>query len=308
MGKLDEETYGYLSVKEYFADLMNAGCFGGKETVSATDLEELTGRTQQDAEGKGRRSLYRDLRMKMRNGASFVLLAVEDQANVDWEMPVRFMCYDAAEYKKQLEELHRKKRQSREKAGFKRSRWAEKMDEGDRLHPIYTVCFYQGEGTWNGPKSLKEVIDFGENAERWERRFNDYPITVINAEDANVAKNCRTELRQFLDVMGARRDRKRLKRLLQDRTYENLNYETARMIAVVTNMPDFLENEEKYKNQEGDGYNMCKAMEELKEEYKNDGMAEALRNLMETMHWTLEQAMNALKIPEDNRPRLKQLL
>jgi len=27
LGKFDEETYGYLSVKEYFADLINAGCF-----------------------------------------------------------------------------------------------------------------------------------------------------------------------------------------------------------------------------------------------------------------------------------------
>lgn len=113
MGKLDEETYSYLSVKEYFADLINAGCFGGEEVVSADNLEELSGRTQEDAEGKGRRSRYRDLRMRLRDGTCFVLLAVENQANIDWEIPVRFMCYDAAEYRKQLEELHRKKRRSR---------------------------------------------------------------------------------------------------------------------------------------------------------------------------------------------------
>lgn len=31
LGRFDEETYSYLSVKEYFADLINAGCFGRKE-------------------------------------------------------------------------------------------------------------------------------------------------------------------------------------------------------------------------------------------------------------------------------------
>ena len=161
MGKFDEETYGYLSVKEYFADLINAGCFGGEEVVLADDLEELTGRTQEETEGKGRRSTYRDLRMRLRTGTSFVLLAVENQASIDWEIPVRFMCYDAAEYKKQLDELHRKKRQRREEIGLKRSHWAEKMGAGDRLHPVYTVCFYHGEGEWNGPKSLKEVRTSG---------------------------------------------------------------------------------------------------------------------------------------------------
>ena len=320
MGKFDEETYAYLSVKEYFADLMNAGCFGGEQVVPAADLEELSCRTQEETEGKGRRSTYRDLRMKLRDGTGFVLLAAEDQANVDWEIPVRFMCYDAAEYRKQLDELHRKKRKTREEAGLKRSRWAEKMDAADRIHPVYTVCFYHGEGEWTGPKSLKEVMDFGENAERWEKRFCDYSVTVINAEDAEVAKNCKTELKQFLKVMGARRNRERLRQLLQDKAYENLSHETARIIAVVANVPDFLENEEKYKNQEGEGYNMCQAMEELKEEFKREGMATGraegreetslkyLQNLMKTMHFSLEQAMNAVMVPEEDRPRLKQLL
>ena len=56
MGKFDEETYGYLAVKEYFADLINAGCFGGEQVVLAGDLEELSGRTQGEAEDKGRQA------------------------------------------------------------------------------------------------------------------------------------------------------------------------------------------------------------------------------------------------------------
>ena len=320
MGKFDEETYGYLSVKEYFADLINAGCFGGEEVVLADDLEELTGRTQEETDGKERRSTYRDLRMRLRNGTSFVLLAVEDQANVDWEIPVRIMRYDAAEYGKQLSELHGRKQRRRKEAGVKRSRWAEKMDERDRLHPVYTVCFYHGEGEWNGPKSLKEVMDFGENYGEWEPLFSNYRIKVINAEDAEVAKKCRTELRQFLEIMGARRDREKLNRLLQDRAYENLSHETARIIAVVANVPEFLENEERYKNQEREGYNMCQAMDELRAEFRAEGRAEGiregseqtvvsvLRNLMKTTNFSLEQAMNALLIPENIRPRMKQLL
>ncbi|MBR4605969.1 MAG: hypothetical protein IKO41_07060 [Lachnospiraceae bacterium] len=46
MGKFDEATYEYFSNPEYFADLINAGCFEGKEIVCADRLEQLSERTQ----------------------------------------------------------------------------------------------------------------------------------------------------------------------------------------------------------------------------------------------------------------------
>ncbi len=115
---------------------------------------------------------------------------------------------------------------------------------------------------------------------------------------------------------------------MQDRAYENLSHETARIIAVVANMPEFLENEERYKKQEREGYNMCQAMDELRAEFRREGRAEGraegikegikegseqtiivvLRNLMKTTNFSLEQAMNALLIPEADRGRLKKLL
>lgn len=315
MGKYDEETYCYLSVKEYFADLINAGCFDGREVVAAKDLEQVSGRAQErDCDGKAK-STYRDLRMKMKNGPSFVMLAVENQSETDWEMPFRILRYDAAEYGKQIEEIHGRKRKQRKESGLLKSHRAEKMNEADKLRPVYTVCFYHGPGEWNGPEALSDVMEFGEEAEEWKAQFSDYPIKVINAEDGKVAKRCRTQLRQFLQVMGARRDRKRLKELLCGKDYVNLSLETARIIAVMANLPRFLEHEEEYENEKG-GYNVCQAMEELKEELREEGLAEgraetlliSVRNLMDTMKWPLEQTMNALKIPEGSRDKIRATL
>ena len=109
MGQLDEETYCFFSVKEYFADLINAGCFDGRQVVSADALEQLPERTQEERDRK-RKSLYRDVHMKLIDGASFILLATENLARIDREIPVRIMRYNAAEYGKQLDELHRYKR------------------------------------------------------------------------------------------------------------------------------------------------------------------------------------------------------
>lgn len=56
-----------------------------------------------------------------------------------------------------------------------------------------------------------------------------------------------------------------------------------------------------YKETEGGREIMCKAVDELAEKRRLDGLAESIRNLMETTKWTVEQAMNALKVSEADR-------
>ncbi len=43
---------------------------------------------------------------------------------------------------------------------------------------------------------------------------------------------------------------------------------------------------------------MCKAMEEMRNETVERVLIQTIRNLMETMKWSAEQAMTAMKIPE----------
>ena len=57
---------------------------------------------------------------------------------------------------------------------------------------------------------------------------------------------------------------------------------------------------------------MCRIMEELAEEERAKGREEgaentlisSIKNLMESTKWTAEQAMNALKVPADQREKL----
>ena len=50
---------------------------------------------------------------------------------------------------------------------------------------------------------------------------------------------------------------------------------------------------------------MCKLIEDLQNEARDEGKKESLldniRNLMETMNLTAQQAMNALKVPVDKQ-------
>ena len=43
-------------------------------------------------------------------------------------------------------------------------------------------------------------------------------------------------------------------------------------------------------------------------EGRTETMLSSLKNLMESMKWTLEEAMNALRIPESERPQYRKML
>ena len=47
---------------------------------------------------------------------------------------------------------------------------------------------------------------------------------------------------------------------------------------------------------------------EGKEEGKAEGVLAAIRNLMDSMDWSVEQAMEALRVAEPDRPRYAELL
>ena len=53
---------------------------------------------------------------------------------------------------------------------------------------------------------------------------------------------------------------------------------------------------------------MCKIIEDLQNESKKEILLDSIRNLMETMKWSAEQAMEALKIPVDKQNEYRQLI
>ena len=293
MAKGDDAAYEYLSIPKYFADLFNAKFFQGRQVVDYRELEEADGRSPLE----GETTCFRDIKKRLKNGTQLIIMAIENQANVDYEMPYRIMLYDCAEYGRQIRELHQKKANERTHLGKKRNRLKEKMDSNDRLWPVYTICFYHGTDTWNGPRSLKDMMEFGENWEQWENLFSDYKMLVVSAEDARLAGRCKTQLKQFLQVLNARGNKEKMKRLLKDKSLYHLDAATSKAIAVLADVPNFLKDQEKYRNEaedeEGSGFNMCIAIREMMEEAREEGLN---RGISRNMVSNIENLINNLKL------------
>lgn len=83
--------------------------------------------------------------------------------------------------------------------------------------------------------------------------------------------------------------------------YRHLDRDTAKMIAIITDSTTVLERLDEYE-MEGD-YDMCKAMDDMKEELVEKTVERNIKSLVQTLKLTAEQAMDALLVPEDERGR-----
>lgn len=269
MGKPDTVMRNYLTDKRRFADLFNGVFFQGKQVIHSEDLQEASERY---SDPKGTASnRYRDVKMFLKEGAAFRILAVENQQHIDYTMPYRCMQYDVMEYGKQLRDL---KNYNKEQGLLKSP--AEKMcgiTGKDRLCPVYTLCLYHGEELWDGPQSLKDMMDFGMYRDGFSAFFADYPLRLFCVNGAESFEMFHTELRELFGALKFRRNKAGLLQLLkEDESYAHLSAETMTVLLNVPSLWNRWEEMQKVKR-EGDEYNMCQALLELQEESKAEGRA-----------------------------------
>lgn len=51
-----------------------------------------------------------------------------------------------------------------------------RLRKGERLFPVYTICLYHGMEEWDGPFSLKNMMDFGSYNGRFDAYFKIMPF------------------------------------------------------------------------------------------------------------------------------------
>ena len=232
--------------------------------------------------------LMRDVKMQLRSGTVLQVLAVENQSYINYGMPVRIMGYDAAEYNRQMKE-----RRQRVSALWKQVEssgqydslaipvtYAEYMSgilKTDRLHPVYTICLYSGTETWDGSRTLSDMMEFRAETDPLREYFADYPTNLFCVNEQKEFESFHTELRELLRAMNYRKDKRKFLSLEKDERYAHLSKETWEAIATMTGRSFFEENREIYKSQnenQREEYDMCQALREIREDFFNEGKAE----------------------------------
>lgn len=246
MGRKDTAGKVFFSDKERFAELMNVHLFCGNKTVLGEHLirRERDYPSLSGVYGEKKRDIL--IEDKSRN----LYFGMELETESDYSMPERIMVYDACEYECQIREIYGS---HRKKGDFKEYREKKsRIKETDLLHPVVTVVLYLGEGHWEGKSSLSQLFRIAKaDAEQLKARLHVYDF--------------------LLQAMQSRRDRKRLKGLLESEDFRNLEPAAEQAIAA------HLHVKKLFCRMNKEGISMCQAFDELMKEERLNGKREGRR-------------------------------
>ena len=165
MRDMDAATKQYMSHKDVVADAFNFYLYGGEQRIlperlrkmDATELASLYGKTDGGSVQKIRDELI--LWEMMRDeDAVYVILGIENQTHIDYAMPVRDMLYDALQYARQVEESKRSYRKKKN-TKMNSAEFLSGFRKEDKLMPVITLVVYFGEESWDGPQSIREMLN-----------------------------------------------------------------------------------------------------------------------------------------------------
>ena len=300
MGRENDVVLGYLDGNEYFADLFNGSYFDGDPVVTAKELEDASqiywdnyyeeiqiGDENLVIEKRERYSQrFRDLKKKMQSGNYLQILAIEHQSGVDHTMAWRHMYYDALEYKRQIKEIEASK-DDKQLKNVKNK--LSKITAEDKLAPAFTVCLYLGEEPWNGPRCLKDMMNFDEEEVRWDKLFSDYRMNLICVNEIEDFSNYHTSLKLLLMLLANRKSKRKMKKMMEEnQELKKVDKETARVAGKLLGVTPDMENT---LEQEGEEIDMCTGLKEWLMEERSEGREEE-RNLLFKL---------TLKLNEDGR-------
>ncbi len=273
MGRTDTQSRHYLSANSYFSDLFNYVLYNGEQIILPKNLKELDTSEIIVPYGNGAgvprkkvRDLFKVWSAKTDGKAYYLMLGVEFQAKTHYAMPVRNALYDMIGYADQVEESSRSYRKKNKSSNlivadgtikFRLSgeEFLSGFRKTDKLIPIITVVVSLSGKSWDGPRSLYDMLDIRDDVIR--KFVPDYKMNLLSPADMDDEEFDRfhTDLGFALNMLKHQKKgadeviRKNADRLIDRDTAEFLN----------NTMDLNLEYEE-----EDGGINMCRAME-LKE-------------------------------------------
>lgn len=279
MADKDAVTKAYMQDSAVFADAFNFLLFDGRQVIRPEQLRPLDTTAIVLPYGADGTSVpdqkYRDV-LKLVTAmeddrAAYLLLGIENQSQIHYAMPVRHMLYDAMQYAAQVEATAKSHRGDDAKAqtsaeflsGFYRT---------DKLLPVITLTLYFGAEQWNAPRCLHDMLAVEEAYLPFVEDYRLHLIVPADIADEDFSK-FHTELNLALKYVKYSKDKQRLREIVrEDDAYQDVSRNTADLVNVVTGsrLPYQKEKER---------VNMCLAIEEMRNDAREEGREEGRREM-----------------------------
>ena len=288
MGK-DVEWKSFFQDNRRYADIINGiGC-GGVQLVKDTDLTEVDTTAQKKS---------RDMLRKVALGMNFAIIGIENQDEMDYELPLRNMHYDVSQYQKQANAI--RKEVQADSSGLSPGEYMYGFKKDSKLNPLITFVLYSGKEVWDGPYCLHDMLDFSDVPDTLKEMASDYKINVIDIRKFENTEVFKTDVKQVFDFIRYSEDMKKLLDLVeQDDYYKAMDAETFDVVTKYTNSKELVQMKDY--SLEGEKKDMCKAIRDLmddsrekgREEGREEGVSLFVRTLRE-FHVSEEDIVNRI--------------
>ncbi len=208
-----------------------------------------------------------DVVKKTSNGIDFVIFGIENQQKIHYGMPLRHMLGDAMSYFKESKLLEAKNK--KEHALETPDEFLSGLKKTDRLHPVISLCIYYGDEEWDGPLTLKDMLQIPEG---YEDLVADYEMHLIEVKKSGALKFHNEDVRMLFDIC----------RMIYAKEIDKVNvaYEEKKVdtdivlaVGAVTNSQSII-NKALEAEREGKQMTMCKALQEWEDECTENGRRE----------------------------------
>lgn len=301
MGVADKETKAYMRENEIFADAFNFFLYDGAQKIQPGRLRELDTTELIQLPGTDEKQLseviqkYRDVLksvvMMQDEKASYLLLGIENQTEVHYAMPVRNMLYDAMQYGKQVSELAANHGKHRAELKMTGAEYLSGFLKTDKLLPVITLVIHFSDAEWDGAKSLHEMMEWPDA--HLKEYVQDYKIQLIDPAKIRPEEfeKFSTSLREVLECIKYSKDKKKLRKLVENNPRMTMEVNAARVVQAVTGTKFRI-------SEETEVVDMCQAIDEMVEDGIKEGIEkgklEALENLLKKGTISIQDAADCM--------------
>ena len=274
MGKIDTLTKEYMKRPSIFADVFNQFLYHGQQIIHPDKLVELDTTEIAIPYGADNVSVpeqrYRDvvkLLTSMTDGkVAYCILAVENEAKINYAMPVKNGLYDFLQLAHQVTMASASHKESKSKDDKpSRDEFLSGFWKTDRLLPVMTIVVHFGAEPWDGPLSLRDMYtDCGDEILKYVADYRINLITPNGLSDKEIDE-FQTSMREILRYIKYSNDKKKLDEILQrEQRFKKVERSAVEIINAVT--------KSNMKIEEGkELIDVCLAIQEMREESRTEG-------------------------------------
>lgn len=271
---------------DVFADIINVLLFNGKQYVKEDELEEENPNSSYKTDGK-LHAQERDVAKYWRKGlVRIALYGLENQTNIDSDMPLRLFSYDGAAYRGQL--------------------LADKEMEGKSVqrYPVVTLVLYFGyQKHWKTPRTLYDCLDIPKEIKPFVNNYhmNLYEIAYLSDEQVQMFTSDFKIVADYFVQM-----RKNRNYIAPETTIRHV-HELLQLMSVMTKDNRF---EDVYSpDMERRVTKMCEVLDRIEDRGIQKGIAQGEGTILSLMHYLLSnnRTEDAKRATEDDAYRSKLL-